>query len=258
MATLARQLGAERIDAVATSAVRDATNAGSFLARDSANHRAQGARARRRGRGAAQLPQRRRALRHGRRPIRGGRHRRRIARAGAHRRRRDRATRLPALRRDSADRGVSSRRHHAEARAHAAASGRRRHSRAASAARLARLADHRLGRDVHEPRRHLSRAAGNSHGALGPRGAHSARRSRAHSRHARRDDARGATRRCRDSTRSAPTSSSPASPSRPKCCVASRRARSSCRDTAFAKDCCSRRRASRRRSPIRARRAPAR
>jgi exopolyphosphatase/guanosine-5'-triphosphate,3'-diphosphate pyrophosphatase len=33
MATLARQLGADRIDAVATSAVRDATNAGAFVAR---------------------------------------------------------------------------------------------------------------------------------------------------------------------------------------------------------------------------------
>src|SRR5690242_18379349 len=32
MATLARQLGAERIDAVATSAVRDASNAAGFLA----------------------------------------------------------------------------------------------------------------------------------------------------------------------------------------------------------------------------------
>src|ERR1051326_7173610 len=32
MATLAKQLGAERIDAVATSAVRDANNAASFLA----------------------------------------------------------------------------------------------------------------------------------------------------------------------------------------------------------------------------------
>ena len=32
MATLARQLGAERIDAVATSAVRDASNASMFLA----------------------------------------------------------------------------------------------------------------------------------------------------------------------------------------------------------------------------------
>src|SRR5918999_6330831 len=33
MATLARQLGAERIEAVATSAVRDAANAGAFLDR---------------------------------------------------------------------------------------------------------------------------------------------------------------------------------------------------------------------------------
>src|SRR6476619_7508989 len=33
MATLARQLGAHRIDAVATSAVRDAANANEFLAR---------------------------------------------------------------------------------------------------------------------------------------------------------------------------------------------------------------------------------
>ena len=243
MATLARQLGAERIDAVATSAVREASNASELPRGDRARHGAQGARARRRGRGSAQLPQRRRALRHGRRAHGRRGHRRRLARARAHRRRRDRATRLAALRRDSADRGLTSR-----------TASRRKRVRRCAATCARRSSDQLPRRDWRGAQ--LIGSGGTftnlagiylaRQGILTARSVHAAHIPRADLEHILdmlAEMTAEERRRCPGSTRSAPTSSSRASPSRPRCCAASRRARSSCRATASAKGCCSRRRA---------------
>ena len=125
------------------------------------------ARARRRRRGAAQLPQRARALRHRRRARGRHGHRRRLARARAQRRGRHRAPRVAAVRRDPPDRASSST--HGvtpQGGAEAAASrARRAFGAQLPRARLARRAAHRLGRNVHEPRRHSLCAAGDPHGA---------------------------------------------------------------------------------------------
>ena len=103
MATLAKQMGAERIEAVATSAVRDATNGREFLDRVRAET---GLRVRTLdGEDEARLTFRS-ALAHfdlGRRPLGRDGHWRRLDRARAERRRPARPTHLAPVRRHSAD-----------------------------------------------------------------------------------------------------------------------------------------------------------
>ena len=182
MATLARQLGAERIDAVATSAVRDASNASTFVAQI---QRVTGLRVRvLDGDEEARLSFRS-AVAHfdmgmGRTvviDIGGGSLELALSAEGVI----ERLNSLPfgaiRLTEEFLHDGVTS-----KAVKKLRRSRERGHSQGNPAARLARRAADRLGRHVHQPRRDVSVAAGNPHRAIGARRAHSARRARAHSR----------------------------------------------------------------------------
>ncbi len=123
MATLAQQLGAKRIEAVATSAVRDATNGAGLPAAACAHET--GLRVRVLvGEEEARLAfrSRARALRARPRARRRDGHRRRIARVRAVRRRARRAARVAPVRRAPAHRAVPSRRAPGEGRAASCAS----------------------------------------------------------------------------------------------------------------------------------------
>ena len=102
------------IEAVATSAVRDAANADQFVARVRQEADLHDPRHRRRGRGAALLSQRARALRPRRRTHGRDGHRRRLARARARRRRRARRSGVAPVRRAPAHRALPARRRDAE------------------------------------------------------------------------------------------------------------------------------------------------
>ena len=182
MATLARQLGATRIEAVATSAVRDASNARQFA--DMVRRAAKLQLRVLEGSDEALLGFRS-ALAHfdlavGSRRRR--RHRRRLARARAQRRGARRPPRLPPLRRAPHDGALLPEEDHAQRGEGAPTRSAPRAAATSPRARVAQRAGDRLRRNVHESRGHVARASGNSPRAERARHARASRRPRAHSR----------------------------------------------------------------------------